>query len=279
MQVNIYNKELLANKGISPPTTVDELLDSATKLTNPDLEIYGLVNRWGRGAGFFPFTAYLHTFGGEWFDEDWHPILNNEAGIAAAEFVVESSRKAGPPGISSYTWYECVHIMQEGKCAMFTDSNVFVPVLIDPSVSKIADKVGVARWPEGPGGWWPNYFCWSWGIPAVGKKKDVAWLFAEWTASYPVQLWQAAGTLMPSVRSSTYEYTVIKKTWPEDYLRLTAESMGHCKTCPWIAEWPELSDRWCVHQGKMIEGTEGVKEAVDAWCKEAEEVMRKAGYL
>jgi multiple sugar transport system substrate-binding protein len=86
-----YNRPLLEEAGIEPPTTYADVIDACNTLDADELDvdfIFGMVvsANW---AWRIEFINLYGAFGGELLDEDNMPMFNNETGVEALEFMQE----------------------------------------------------------------------------------------------------------------------------------------------------------------------------------------------
>ena len=161
-----YRRDLFAEAGIEPPATTDALLTAAARLHDPQHGRYGIA--WNAARG----TALGHTVlmamadfgqpvlnlpemaGG--FDTDtlsdagYHPTIDTEAGLRAAEFLMELLDYS-PPDILSMSWYERVRPYAAGKIAMAYGYTLLAPYFeLDPG-SPACGQTGYLPHPAGPG--------------------------------------------------------------------------------------------------------------------------------
>jgi hypothetical protein len=83
-QILFYRKDLLDEKGVKVPTTLEELEAAAKALHNPP-NVYGFVSRGQKSAAISMFAAYLHNFGADWM-AGGKPSLTTPEAIAAYEY-------------------------------------------------------------------------------------------------------------------------------------------------------------------------------------------------
>lgn len=86
-----YNRSHLQEAGIAgPPTTAEEFLDQARKLTRRD---GGEVTRWGTRFGMWgpQFYTLLRQRGGDYFGGDGYTqvTIDNEAGVSAMQYIYD----------------------------------------------------------------------------------------------------------------------------------------------------------------------------------------------
>ena len=94
--VQVYRKDLYAQKGLKPATTYDELLANAKALTDPANRMYGLAMRGFAGAGqnMYIYPSILRGFGGGWFQGS-NLVVNSAQGVAAIDTAAIWMSKSG----------------------------------------------------------------------------------------------------------------------------------------------------------------------------------------
>ncbi|WP_441300076.1 ABC transporter substrate-binding protein, partial [Bradyrhizobium sp.] len=76
-----YNKELFAKKGIEIPKTLDEMVMSAEKLTDPKEGTFGFVGRGLRNANMTLWTNFFLNYGGEFLDANGNILTDGPEAI------------------------------------------------------------------------------------------------------------------------------------------------------------------------------------------------------
>ncbi len=209
-----YHKGLFEKAGIKMAThpTFDDITAYAKAISALDDDVYGICLRgkagWGENMGFI--TNTVHSFGGQYFDQDWKVTINTPEWKNAISWYHDVLTKYGPPGASSNGYNENRALFASGKCGMWIDATVAAGYFKDPSESKVADDVGFAPAPKGIS---PNSSGWLWvwalGIPSSSQKADIAKEFISWaTSTNYIQLVgdnKGWGVVPPGTRISTYE--------------------------------------------------------------------------
>jgi len=209
----MYNKEVMDAEGITVPErpTWDEVADIAERVDGAKPGMRGICLRGlpGWGELFAPLTTVVNTFGGTWFEEDWTPKVDAPEFRAATDFYVNLVKEHGEAGASQAGFTECLNAMSQEKVAMWYDATSAAGSLEDPSVSKVAGKVGYAFAPvkeTDSAGW---LWTWAWAMPKTTKNADDAAEFMKWASSKEYE--ELVGTELgwPRVpagkRASTYE--------------------------------------------------------------------------
>jgi multiple sugar transport system substrate-binding protein len=178
-----YNTEMLKSAGVKVPTTVDELLSAAEKLTDKSREIYGYASRGQRSAAVTQFSPFLYSNGGDWFVNGKATIDTPQA-IESFKFYGDILRNYGPPNAVSLAWAGVADLFNQGKVAIAIEGSSQYGTLVDPTKSKVYDKVGIAMVPSGPAGARPySIVAWELCIGPSSKNKDNAWKLISWLLS------------------------------------------------------------------------------------------------
>lgn len=179
-----YNKKLLEEAGVAPPTTLDELVAGAQKTTKTDgagniisegmtLDFAGQDHQWWR-------EVLVRQFGGEPYDAKGNVTYNSAAGLAALSFYtgLQTDKKIGLTGF-----------MDEGQAAFkaglaaFTIDGTFRLGAFKP----ITDfEWGVTELPANADGMRSNYasyFANGIGAGAQGEEKAAAEKFLAYISS------------------------------------------------------------------------------------------------
>jgi multiple sugar transport system substrate-binding protein len=225
-EILFYRTDLFKKSGIAVPQTMDELYNAAKKLKSQGVSGIVLRGQRGSGANVWPWTGFLFTYGGRFFDAKDNPIFNSPEGIAATEMYVKLLKDAGPMGAANYNWYECSSDFQQGKTAMFIDSSGFMPLFVDPEKSAVAKNVGYAMMPKVPGkDLLPNFWYWMIAMAANSDHKDAGWLFMQWATSKAASLDIALGG-GSSGRASVWASPSFKAKYPAQWADVTSKTLA-----------------------------------------------------
>jgi multiple sugar transport system substrate-binding protein len=161
-----YRKDLFAQAGLEPPATTDDLLKAAASFHDPGHRRYGIA--WNAARG----TALGHTMlmtmadfgqpvvnlpeiaGGfetdQLSDHDYWPTIDTEAGLRAAEYLMDLLQYS-PPDILSMSWYERIRPYAAGKVAMAYGYTLLAPYFELDETSPAYGQTGFLPHPAGPG--------------------------------------------------------------------------------------------------------------------------------
>lgn len=218
----MYNKELFAAKGLKMPDepTWDEIYELAKKIHDPSKGIVGMTMRGAPGWGMSgaPFVTIVNAFGGRFFDMKWNATIDTPEQRGAWQMYKKILREAGQADILSYTYNECIALMQSGKCGIYYDATSIAPPL-ESEGSAVKGKVGYVMPPhqkmKSNTAWLWN---WSMGInpKSADAKKKAVFDFMLWATSkdfikMTVELDPTGASTPPASRSSTYKLPVYAK--------------------------------------------------------------------
>ena len=146
----MYRKDILADLGIDPPTSYDEVLAAAAKIQEAGVVDYPFGGTyaagWNLGNEFI--NNYL-GFGGEFFTDGNMPSINNEMGMATLEMMAALTEYMDPEYLQSDSTY--VHQQfQQSKIAIANLWASRAGNVVDPNESQVGDQMVMASAPMGP---------------------------------------------------------------------------------------------------------------------------------
>lgn len=223
-QILFYRKDLLAQAGLTVPTTLDELEAAAKALHDPANGVYGFVARGQRNALVTQLSSFLYSEGGDFQKGDIAAINTPEA-IKGIGRYVTLLKRYGPPGVFNLGWQQAAGLFSQGKAAFYTDASAIYSIAMGSNQSSIADKVGFAMFPAGQAGARPfNVTAWGLGMSSGSVHKEAAWLFIRWATSKEIVMKsQQMGN--PGARGSVWNDPQGVSGFPAEYIGVVAESM------------------------------------------------------
>ncbi|MGA7277496.1 MAG: extracellular solute-binding protein [Desulfocapsaceae bacterium] len=271
-----YRKDIFEKHNLKVPETYDELLDLVCKIPELEPGMAGLTSRGASGHQLsHAFLLHLAPLGGRFYDDNWNPIVNNEAGVKAGE-ALKKILECGPEGGTSFGFAEMKNAFLQGKAAMFLDSISVAGEIEDPEKSKIVGKVGWALHPEGvrrgsqTGGF-------GIAIPSNAQNKEAAFLLMQWLTSKRIDKLIALEGGSPS-RFSTYMDPEVIAKYPHSEVFAEALKYADPDWRPIIPTWGEVNAELGTTLSKAMTGDMSVKEALDSVAERAKAVQEKAGY-
>ncbi|MGE5571582.1 MAG: ABC transporter substrate-binding protein [Bacteroidota bacterium] len=197
-----YNKEALAAAGYSkPPQTWAEVLEMAPKLTKGGQYAWG--EPWGENFAHFPFMVRLWTEGGEFLTEDGKPAFNSPEGLRALEKMIRLKPYVNPGSLEASSTGPVAESFIQGIVAMTINTPPTIVMSLDKTKSKVAGKVGVSLIPGSAVRSATLAETGSLGIPAMSRKKELAWQFIQFLTSDEEQkkMAKAMGRMPNNVRA------------------------------------------------------------------------------
>jgi multiple sugar transport system substrate-binding protein len=271
-----YRKDIFEKHGLKVPATYDEMLDLACKIPQLEPGMGGLASRAASGHhAAHAFLLHLAPLGGRIFDDNWEPIVNNAAGVQAAE-ALRTIVGCGAEGAATFGFAEAGASFLQGNSAMFLDSTVFAGQVEDPTKSKVVGQVGWAPHPVGvragsqTGGF-------GIAIPRNAENKEAAFLLMQWLTSKETDRKIALAGGNPS-RYSTHADPEVNAKFP--HMAIFGEALKNADPDwrPIIPTWGKINADLGTELSKVL--TEGLdtQTALDGVAERARATMAEAGY-
>lgn len=272
--VLFYNKEILERNGVEVPTTWDEYIAGAQKITGAEKEngIYGSAllgakNAFNIGSTFF---NRLATMSPDPIDPQM-PQLNTPAAVAAAQSMLDAAPAALPSPLE-IGFEQALPQFLSGSVGMiefWTDLGVFAQ---DPEQSKIVDKWGVAPLPVGPEGSISGALNagWAMGISPNASDEDLAKQFVAFASSKEMneKLITTTGSGVDPIRTSTLESPAYQEFAPE-VSAVAAQVLPNAQSWPTTPNAPEMIQTLNDNLALMLQGSLTAEEAMsqtwDTW--------------
>ena len=192
-----YRTDLLSE----PPASWEELLEEAVRLRSE--ETYGFVFP-GKESGLFGHFFELHAMaGGRMFENEGppRPHLNDEAGRWALGLLKDLYEKATPEETPEWHYDEVAACFRDGKAAMSTDwPGGFYTYQEEGSA--VADRFGVALYPEGSAGRFIYAGCHTFAIPNTVRDRPGALALLRFLTSRESQTYEARLGTLPAREDS-----------------------------------------------------------------------------
>ena len=271
-----YRKDIFEKHNLKVPETYDEMLDVACKIPQLEPGMGGLSSRAASGHhASHAYLLHLAPLGGRIFDNDWNPIMNNAAGVKAAQ-ALKTIVDCGPEGAKTFGFAEAGAAFLQGKTAMFLDSTVFAGQVNNPDKSKVVGKIGWAPHPMGTrrgsqtGGF-------GIAIPKNAQNKEAAFLLMQWLTSKKADRLIALAGGNPS-RYSTHADADVNKKFP--HMKVFGEALKHADPDwrPIIPVWGKINADLGTTLSKVLTEDLDIQEALDGVAERTKKVMDQAGY-
>jgi multiple sugar transport system substrate-binding protein len=181
----MYRKDLFDKHGLTPPTTLDELVAVSKQLKELEPDMAGIVVRGSLNwATIHPgFMTMYSSYGCKDYDENMVPQMNSPCAVEVTEKWIDMVKSAGPEAWTTYTWYQAGSDFGAGKAATLFDADIlgYFQNQPDAAAEGVLGNIAWAPGPLGPeGDLRTNIWIWSLAMNAGSQKKDAAWLFMQW---------------------------------------------------------------------------------------------------
>ena len=271
-----YRKDIFDKHGLEVPETYDEMLDLACRIPELEPGMGGIASRGQSGhQTSHAFLLHLAPLGGRVLDDQYRPIVNNEAGVQAGE-ALKTILDCGPEGATSFGFAEAKNAFLTGQAAMYLDSTIVAGEIEDPEKSQVVGKVAYAPHPMGTrrgsqtGGF-------GLAIPKNAENKEAAFLLMQWLTSKRGDKLIAMEGGNPS-RFSTHQDAEANEKFP--HLMTFGEALQDADPDwrPIIPPWGEINSELGTTLNKAMIGEISVQEALDTVAERTEAIMEDAGY-
>jgi multiple sugar transport system substrate-binding protein len=177
-----YRKDWFQQAGLQPPTTWDELVDRATKLTDVNANRYGYTIRGGAGSVFQLLSEAYAYSGTEKFFDGTESTVKAAGNADLVRKVADLYKKATPTADVNNNYTQMVAEFTGGSVAMMHHN---LGSYGDVTKALGTDKVGAIPLPVGPSGKRtvvPNPTD-GFAVFKSTKNADAAWKFVEFLVS------------------------------------------------------------------------------------------------
>lgn len=230
-----FNRDMVSAVGAGEAdlATWDGVLDVARRIKNEGLSQYPLAWSWAQAEALIcDYAQLLGAFGGEFTDDQGNLIINDEAGVAALEWM-KATIDEGLTNPASTTFLEddVSKALAQGDTAFGLNWDSTLRDLQDPTISSIS--AGVLPTPAGPSGDRPGVNgAMAYSIGANSDNQDAAWEFItfltsrqvqdqyvesglpNWTASYSDEELVATNPEIFEVAEVAYEDSILRPAVP-----------------------------------------------------------------
>ena len=271
-----YRRDVFAKLNLKVPETYDDF-SKALRVLKDQSGMGALASRGQAGHQcVHAWLLHLNPMGGRIFDDNWKPVFNDKAGVAALKFL-QDVVATGPAGIAGYGQGESNTAFLQGQAAMYLDSTSFAGVVNDPARSKVAGNVSWALHPAGvkrasqSGGLGLT-------IPKNAKNADAGFLLMQWLTSK--QQDKAVTKLGGApTRNSTMADADLVRQYPEFITFKEALKYSAPDWRPIISVWDKINVQALgVGISEALTGKKSAEDALNSLVGPVTQIMLEAGY-
>lgn len=272
-----YNAEMLAARGVKPPTTWDELRAAAARLTvreGGDTKTFGFsvpVDWWF-------WYALLHQAGGTLLSPDGRKAAFREKGSEALQFWMDMVQKdrtmKQPPGKDYSAWEVANTDFLNGRVAMIFTSTAFLNYITENAKFKVGTAFLPARAKSAvpTGG---TFFVMMKDAPA--PQKEAGWAFIKWMTDPAQTISLAKATGYMPIRLSAINSPEMQAFYKEHpNYRVALDQLQHAQKFPFSPALFEVY-REAVQPNleAPVVGTKSLAEAMAAAETKANEIINR----
>ena len=289
-QLMFYRKDVLAEVGMDPPRTWDDVVAVADAIRAKGLDVEPLAlyfHNDGNRQNLFIWLNFLWAAGADVFDAKTCPIWDSEAGLAATEdyIALHTVHKATNPSSISFVEQDARQSFQQGKSAMIPVWWWAYSPFINPKSSVLTkEQVGFAGMPAYKGRTVTYAISMPFSISKYSKHQGAAWEFMKWLSNPALEKKNAterevAGkSIINNVVTHAANLQDAEVNAANDMIQQAAwDSLKESDIMPQIAEWPEIGDILSAAITKAAAGGDTRALMTEA-SGQARKILRRAGH-
>lgn len=264
-----YNHRMLQEAGIAaPPSTWEELVEQGKILKEKGIVEYPIIWSWGQfEAAICDLVTLIYGNGGEFFDAENKPVFNDERGVEALAWMVESIKNGiSNPGSITSVEEDVRNVFSQGKAAFATNWVYMYELTQDPKESNVVGEVSMALMPvfergkdEGIASATINGSM-GYSVTAKSANKEVAWQFLEYLTSREIQE-EFSAHMLPIWKASFEDPALVEKnpvTTP-----MFEEQFPYAHVRPKVPYYTEASKAIQLAMQEALTGQKSPQQAFD----------------
>jgi len=284
-----YNRPVFDKLKLTPPKNMQELMDSAAKITKDGGNgMYGIGVRGSRSwatihpgflSGYTNYGAHDFTVSGG----KLKAAMNSPESKEFHKYWVKMIQDSGPKNWATYTWYQVGTDLGAGASGMIYDADILGYFMNGPG-TKEHGNIAYAPIAPNPKMSYPtsNVWIWSLAMSNFSRKKDATWAFLQWATGTEHCLFGARKKdLVNPVRSSVWKDQEfrdrIAKSYP-GYMEQYDATAPHAQI--YFTPQPlffNVTTDWAASLQKMVANQVPVDEGLDQLASSIDRQMRQAG--
>lgn len=286
-QMLFYRTDVFEELGLDVPATWQDVAEaSAVIAEQTDLDPIAMYYGINVDQNLFNWYSHLWGAGTDLFDDEFRPIFNNEAGVAATEQYLSYLRNGySPDGSVAFNEQEANQEMVQGRAAMFVGWWWMYSRVSNSEVEEVAANAGFAPAPGWEGGSTSSYgYIWPVGVLQDSDDQEAALEYLKWLA-HPITERRVvldaddpALDTNVAVRQSVLADEKVNEV--HDGLQGTAsEILADARTIPLIPEYTDMIPILAETINELAVNPDADIQAIlDAAAEEVTFIMEDAGY-
>jgi multiple sugar transport system substrate-binding protein len=270
---------------LAPPETLDQMYDMAEFFVGEGAIQYGTQFAGKEEALAGRFYEVLVANGGNYFDADFNPTFNDEAGVMSAQWMLDLyTNGLIPADTPNLLWPEVAQNFCDDNVAFYLEWYGWYSYFQDPESCAVAGKFGIVRGPLGAGN---DYTGWAgahaFSVTKASQNKEAAVELVKFLTSEAVSYDEGKLGLLP-VRDDVWARVIADAAESDvelDEIRLEVAQTQIAEdffTPPLFADWISFTDNWYPTLQGIILGDTSVEEGLEQGASDAHDLLDSFGY-
>ena len=289
-QLMFYRKDVLAEVGMDPPRTWDDVVAVADAIRAKGLDVEPLAlyfHNDGNRQNLFIWLNFLWAAGADVFDAKTCPAWDSEAGLAATEdyIALHTLHKVTNPSSIFFVQQDALRSFMWGDSAMSPLWQWIYWRSVESRRSVLTkEQIGFAGMPSYKGRTITYARSLLFSISKYSKHQGAAWEFMKWLSNPALEKKNAterevAGkTIINNVVTHTANFRDADVNAANDMIQQAVwESLKESDVMPQIAEWPEIGDVLSAAIARAAAGGDTRALMTEA-SGQARKILRRAGH-
>ncbi|MEU3722990.1 extracellular solute-binding protein [Streptomyces sp. NPDC031705] len=263
-----YNKKMLADAGVQPPKTLEELKTAAAAIKAKS----GKTGLYLRGDDSYWFLPFIYGEGGDLVDAKTKTVtVDNAAGVKG--FKAARDLVASGAAVTNATdgWTNMQTAFKSGEVAMMINGPWAVADSYAGEQFKDKSNLGVAPVPAGSAKAGAPQGGHDLAVYAGSKNTAAAHAFVEYMTSQEVQVQSAKDLSLLPTRTAAYEQPDVKSS---EMVQFFKPAVDKAVERAWIPENGSLFEPLKVEYTKAVTGTSTPEEAAKAAGVEFRKILK-----
>ncbi|MFD6972418.1 extracellular solute-binding protein [Streptomyces sp. NPDC059949] len=263
-----YNKKMLADAGVQPPKTLEELKTAAVAIKAKS----GKTGLYLRGDDSYWFLPLIYGEGGDLVDAKTKTVtVDNEAGVKAFKAARDLVTSGAALTNATDGWTNMQTAFKSGEAAMMINGPWAVADTYAGDQFKDKANLGVAAVPAGSAKAGAPQGGHDLGVYAGSKNRDAAHAFVEYMTSQEVQVQSAKELSLLPTRTAAYEQPDVKGS---EMVQFFKPAVDKAVERAWIPENGSLFEPLKVEYTKAITGASSPEDAAKAAGIEFRKILK-----
>jgi len=268
-----YNRRMLADAGLQPPSTWAELVNVSQQLIDQDISRHGISWALVQSEGVVcDMTTLFNAFGTPWLDNAGNFAFNGPGAVAAMEMIIDTIETGvADPASITYNDRTALNPFLAGETAFVMNWSFAWDLVNDPGLSAVVGDVGIMLIPgvadagtvssgvTGGGGV---------GMLSTSLQKEAGWEFLYFMASEEAaRMGLTYANVLPTL-TSIYQDPQLLVDFP--FLELFFPQMQHNHHRPMLPRYSEWSNNVQEYLSRIVTGQLSPQDGLDQAVQSSE---------